>query len=268
MKNPTGLIPMKHILSGAIILIVVAVGVFFADNLRAYSQTGGQLIYKVDDLKNGVSFGYGINDTGREVAAFVTCCHDQSLQSLESYRDFNHDLLESMANETQSQEKVLPFKITFRQPLSEQAFTQFVNNNNFQITGYTIFALQADGRIATMGGGPVDGELIPRDMLNMVLDSVEKYSQESGGASQFLGWVDTTGEMTPKQALKLTYDPRVFAVDAVEAHLQLELTNERLQDAGIPWLLRSRLISQGFEQVDQIPLASMLYAATHKGIVN
>jgi len=268
MKNPTGLTPMKHILSGAIILMVVVASVFFVDNLQAHSQTRGQLIYKVDDPKSDVSFGYGINDTGREVAAFIACCHDQSLQSLESYRDFNHDLLEAMANETQSQEKVLPFKITFRQPLSEQAFAQFANSHNFQITGYTIFALQADGRIATIGGGPVDGELIPRDTLNMVLDSVEKYSQESGGAPQFLGWVDITGEMTPKQALKLTYDPRIFAVDAIEAHLQLELTNERLQEAGIPRLLRVRLLSQGFEQVDQIPLASMLYAATHEGVVN
>lgn len=226
-------------------------------NVTARPQEDGTLILQSQDKNLGVSYVIGIDNLANEVNSMVEY-DTSSLAGLNKFRQFNTQILEQIIEN--KEKEIIPAKITFNAPLTQEEFTSFVKNYGIEVSHYIIYMKEPDGKIATIQGSPAEGELIPTQFLNVATQSI---AQEYNQSAQFLGWVEVNGSIPAEQALTLSQDKTVFMVDVMHLFLTSQLTDEVLATAGYSYWDRQNFLQQGFSSIQYKSVAWELY---HLGI--
>jgi hypothetical protein len=113
--------------------------------------------------------------------------------------------------------------IVFRRPLSEREFVEFVAKYNLaEISLYTIRAVDDQGQRITINGAPQHGELVPQDLLAMVLKDVNQRAKNT-----FRGWVDVQATIQSDMYSKLASDKDVYLVDVTRSVITETFKNDR-----------------------------------------
>jgi hypothetical protein len=116
-----------------------------------------------------------------------------------------------------------------------------VQQDKLAVTGYTMRALDSTGTRITLTGAPLEGTLVPQQLLDQTLG---KAGQRASGVT-FKGIVTVEATATPAQLRQLLADERVFTTDVGGA-----IATERA---------RAKLVA-GNAAVAQLPVQTRLAA--------
>lgn len=259
MNNHIKVFTSKWALLVLAILVVLAGFIISNRGVTARPQEDGTLVLAVENEHTGVSYLIGVDNLANEVNGRIE--YDSStVTGIEQYRAFNNQELAKILQDVDSMAGI-PTKITFNSPLSQEELTEFVQQYEIEVESYLIYMLEPDGKIATIQGGPSDGELVPTTFFNAATGSI---SQEYSPGAEFLGWVEVSGTVQASRVSELNKDPHVFLVDIMRLFLETKLTDEALAAAGIPGATRRNFLQNGYAEIQQRPLAADLY---HLGLM-
>jgi hypothetical protein len=240
-----------------IFLILVGLGVSNR-GVTARVQEDITIVLSVEDDNSGIKYAVAVDNITQEALARIE--YPTTIQGIEQYRNFNDQELSKILQNGDKGHPV-PLKITFNSPLSEEKFTQFVKQYDIEVAHYVIYMLDSDGKIVTVQGSPMNGELVPTALFNTATNSI---SQEYSHGARLLGWVEVTGVVELMYVFQLSNDIHVFLADVMRMFLESQLTDEALANAGIVRGTRRNLINSGFAEIYQRPLAWDLY---HLGLM-
>jgi len=198
---------MKHRLSLPLLLLAVIMLIGTA----VYWQTGtadarGVLVQAYLDTDQTIAYVGNVDDTGSPLMAIS---YDTS--SISSLR---HYAVESQARgDALLKAGVSDFYVwvTFRRTLSADEFRALVKETGLSVQRYTMRAIGADGSRITIGGGPVDGEVLPTQELDEALTQVQ--AREGDQALTFSGIFEVLGTVNATGYKQLRSAPDVFMVD-------------------------------------------------------
>lgn len=254
MNNPTKPFNYKWLLMLLAVLGLVSAFVLFNQRATARPQEDGTLVLSVQDEDAGVIYQIGVDHLQNELNGMVEYDHS-SLDGLQKYREFNErELARILQNKPNTNN--IPARITFSHPLDQAEFSQFVQQYNIETDFYTIYMLEADGKIATIQGSPSQTDLVPNDYFQTATSSI---SEEYNEGAQLVGWVEIDGTVPLAGIADLQNDRRVFLIDVMQLFLQSQLTDQALAAAGIARGERKALLQAGFSEIYWAPVAWHLY---------
>lgn len=185
-------------------------------------------------------------------------------ESLEQFRQFNYDFSHQLATDAMLQAQITRLdplakqsvQINFRHPLNTVQFQRFVEENHLAVLGYEIWEPNSDGTITTIGGGPIDRELLPQDVLKTVYQDIaqkdREYTKINGKAdkSPFKGFVSVNVQITDwskfHELLTLWENPHVAMLTVADYYILSKYSPENLARAGMDDEMISKLYQQAF----------------------
>jgi hypothetical protein len=99
--------------------------------------------------------------------------------------------------------------VTFRRPLSNAEFEDFVKSNQIEVKQYQLRVKGRGNDRLTIVGAPIDGVLIP-SMLNMAMSEINK---REDGQAELKGFFELRGIVSRDRLMQMVGDSRVFAAD-------------------------------------------------------
>ena len=165
---------------------------------------------------------YSVTIEGSDSAEVAVTFDKRSANGLRAYAQANNALgRQFQASGTPLVDTV----ITFKGPLSLEEFAALVADYNLQVSDYTMRMTAPDGQRWTIGGAPVNGELIPRGLLDREVGFV---GSRAPGAV-FNGVVDVTASFDGAGYVKLQAHPDVFIIDVTKTVILQELKQRKPQ---------------------------------------
>jgi hypothetical protein len=138
----------------------------------------------------------------------------------------------------------------FNHSLSQDEFEQLVKTYALKPYAYSLRAVAPDGTRTTIYGGPVDGKLIPTDLLDMVSQDLQ---QRDG--STIKGWVEVSTIVQSTDLVNLLSNPTVYTIDVTETLLRNAVTFDKLQAVEVEdKVVQMYLKGQAQIQISRTPL--------------
>lgn len=235
---------------GFTILAVIAVGLAVFTPIIELSpalqaQTDKPTVFLSDtDPISGVQYGLVYADG--QLNGAVTYDYS-SMDGILKYVAFNRRTIERLLK---SQQKEFRALVVFNRPLAQPEFEQFIASYKMEPYAYTLRAVSPDGMRTTIYGAPVNGELVPMDLMNLITNDVK---QRDGTALR--GWIDVSAKMPRKALTKLLKDNRVYTVDLTESVMLNSITTVKLDAANASQqLLQDFARGKPSIQVSRVPL--------------
>jgi hypothetical protein len=226
-----------------IALAILAYGVARPHLAQAKSDAPVTFVDKTDN-ESGIRYVIGYAD-GQFNGGVIF--DDTSIEGVRKYVGFNQRSVRDLLTAGQTKFYVL---VVFNRPLSRSEFEQFVNTYALQPYSYSIRTVAPDGMRGTIYGGPIDGNLIPDDLLNFTSKDV----QERDG-STIKGWIEVSAIVGRQDLVEVIRDPLVYTVDVTETILRNSLTKSNLSAAGIDeQTIQAYLNDQSQIQMSRVPL--------------
>lgn len=145
-------------------------------------------------------------------------------EGVQEYIAFNRTFSQELAQSGRDQLHVI---VHFSRPLSQEEFEALVKRYDAQVRSYFIRAVEADGWRAGISGGPVGEQLVPRDLLNMAINDMEKRN-----ATEIKGWVEVVVTTDSANLKLMQYDPEIVLTEVSHMLIYDALTPEALRRAG------------------------------------
>lgn len=165
---------------------------------------------------------YSVTAEGPDSAEVAIAYDKRSADGLRAYAQANNALGRQLqASGTPINGTV----ITFKRPLSLDEFTAFVANHKLQVSDYTMRMTAPGGHRWTIGGAPVNGELVPRGFLDREINFVRGRAPDA----MFNGVVDATLSFDGAGYAQLQAHPDVFLIDVTKTVILQELKQRKPQ---------------------------------------
>lgn len=146
------------------------------------------------------------------------------VEGILNYVEFNQQTVSALLAAKQRQFYAL---VVFSRPLSRAEFENFASAYALRPTGYSLRARAPDGMRSTIFGGPVEGQLIPDELLKLATQDME-----ARDGTALTGWIDVSTVVDAKNLAQLVQDPLVYTVDVTETLLRNNITSAALSAAG------------------------------------
>jgi hypothetical protein len=115
----------------------------------------------------------------------------------------------------------LDVTIVFRHPLTQAAFEHFITSYALNVSDYTLRYVDNHGERVTIGGSPSDGELVPKNTLNFILEHLQ---QRSPGA--LLGWIEVRTTVPAHVYEAIISNDEVYFVDVSRSVVRAAFNND------------------------------------------
>ncbi len=164
-------------------------------------------------------------DTGEQLVAtrdFGTWQYEASkmgeyyyVQILNQEQDYIR--LEDLLSKTRKQgvrsflpEDQLPVNVVLRKAIAPEALLQFANTYQLSVKSYTIVARDTHNQLITIVGAPLDGEMLPLEILKQMMAGVEEQQHIQ---MTLEGIVSIEASIKAAQVEQIAADANVFGVD-------------------------------------------------------
>lgn len=177
------------------------------------------------DARDFGAWRYMVNAEGTDSATVTVAYDKQSVGGLRAFAVANAALARQLQASGVTRADVV---VTFKRPLSLDEFANLAADHGLKVGNYTLRMTAANGQRWTVGGAPVDRELIPRSFLDREIAFVRSKAPEA----TLDGVVDATISLDMAQYAKLHAVPDVFLIDVTAAVVLQELRqrNSRLEE--------------------------------------
>lgn len=250
--------------SGILVIVGLLAALFVTSSVLSSPVIDETIVAEQYEADNSIYFGVGIDNAYEEAVARIDYARD-SVEAIESYVEFNQQQIEKLSELNVT---TIATEVTFAHPLNEDSFVNFVEQYGLDVNSYTMYAVSGEndiplnGDIHTIYGAPADGNLIPGDMFDMTLEGV---AESAAKEIRFVGWVSLNVNATGEQIQSMSADSDVFLVDVTTLIVESMLTADNLINADVSWLMRRKVLADGFAEVHRPQLA---YSLAELGILD
>ena len=143
---------------------------------------------------------------------------DTTPAGLKAFRTAN----QKTARELVATSKTLIASVVLNQPLSVSEFNKLVDKYGLQVNGFQLRVIDGRGDRVTLFGAPTDGQLVPMQQLQSMLEWVQKQT----GTAKLLGITSIDIGLPSANYESLSADPSVFLVDLTPAFAEQHLRQQ------------------------------------------